>query len=98
MLFIKLCLLSISMIYNFYLTSSCHAAHQALSLNNDNLRRKGMKSEENEKQQIQSVLDMIRDEEPFSAYGYFEVNNSTYLSILSQTVSYLVILVSFSNL
>ena len=41
---------------------------------------------------------MIRDEEPFSAYGYFEVNNSTYLTILSQTVSYLVILVSFSNL
>ena len=41
-----------------------------------------------------SVLAMIEAEGPFTAYGYFVVNNSSFMSIISQTIGYLIIMIT----
>ena len=38
---------------------------------------------------------MLQDEEPFTALGYFTVDKSTYMSIISNMMAYIIILLQF---
>ena len=42
-----------------------------------------------------TVLDMIKEEEPFSALGFFSVGKTTFMTIVGSVVAYWVIMVQF---
>jgi len=39
---------------------------------------------------------MIREEGPFTALGFFDVDKSTFMTIIGCTINYLVIMLSFN--
>ena len=43
------------------------------------------------------VLDMIMEEEPFSALGFFQVTKATFMTVVSSLVAYLVVMVQFQQ-
>ena len=46
---------------------------------------------------INSVLEMIKEEGPFTALGFFAVDKSTFVTIIGCTINYLVIMLSFNT-
>ena len=42
-----------------------------------------------------SVIDMLDNEKPFDALGFFYVEKTTFMTIISSSVAYLVIMVQF---
>ena len=41
------------------------------------------------------VLEMIKEEEPFTALGYFPVEKPTFITIVSSLVAYLIVMIQF---
>ncbi|XP_023340096.1 uncharacterized protein LOC111710262 [Eurytemora carolleeae] len=80
----------------YSLICSCDEVFQALSANNDKLRKMSLMADDDMKHKILTVLEIIREEGPFTALGFFDVDKSTFMTIIGCTINYLVIMLSFN--
>ena len=56
---------------------------------------KTLKNYKNVRHFIFLVLEMIKEEEPFTALGYFPVEKPTFITIVSSLVAYLIVMIQF---
>ncbi|XP_023340101.1 uncharacterized protein LOC111710266 [Eurytemora carolleeae] len=90
----QITMVAIYLLIVYSLICSCDEVFQALSANNDKLRKMSLMADDEMKHKILTALEMIREEGPFTALGFFEVNKSTFMTIIGCTINYLVIMLS----
>ncbi|XP_023334590.1 uncharacterized protein LOC111706067 isoform X2 [Eurytemora carolleeae] len=79
----------------FYIVGFCDDTHQVLAVFSHKLSLMALQCDDDNTNKLQIAINMLNNEKPFNALGLFYVEKTTFMTVISSSIAYLVMMLTF---